>query len=72
MSGCRPSWSAPRGRMILDVIEGKRALAADGDARAQRNLDFWMGKLDSAVDDPACRELAGLVPRRKGPEPDSE
>ena len=60
------------GRMILDVIEEKPALAADGDARAQRNLDHWMGKLDSAVDDPACRELAGLAPRREGPEPDGE
>ena len=55
MSGCGTNWSAPQGRMILDVIEEKRALAADGDARAQQNLEFWMGKLDSAVDDPHAR-----------------
>lgn len=48
------------GRMILGVIEEKRALAASGDERAQRNLDYWTDRLDRAVDDPACRQLAGL------------
>ena len=57
------------GRMILDVIEEKRALAADGDARAQRNLDYWMEKLDSAVNNPACRELVGLAPGKAQDEP---
>lgn len=51
------------GRMILGVIEEKRALAASGDERAQRNLDYWTDRLDRAVDDPACRQLAGLPAR---------
>ena len=58
------------GRMLLDIVEEKRALAADGDERAQRNLDYWTGKLDRAVDDPAERELAGLPPRREEPAKD--
>ena len=50
------------GRMLLDIIAEKRELAAAGDTQAQRNLDYWTGKLDRAVDDPAERGLAGLPP----------
>ena len=58
------------GRMILGVIEEKRALAASGDERAQRNLDYWTEKLDRAVDDPAARRLAGLAARGEEPAKD--
>ena len=51
------------GRMILAVIEEKRALAGGGDERAQRNADYWTGMLDRAVDDPDEREMAGLPAR---------
>lgn len=49
--------------MLLDIVEEKRALAAAGDERAQRNLDYWTDRLDRAVDDPAARKLAGLPAR---------
>ena len=51
------------GRMLLAMIGEKRALVAEGDARAQKNLDYWMERLDRAVTDPACRGLAGLSAR---------
>ena len=51
------------GRMLLNVVEKKRALAADGDERAQQNLDYWMKRIDRAVDAPDEREMAGLPAR---------
>ena len=51
------------GRMLLAMIGEKRALVAEGDARAQKNLDYWMERLDRAVTDPACRGMAGLPAR---------
>ena len=48
------------GRMLLALIDEKRALAADGDEQAREFADFLMAKLDKAVTDPAGRSLAGL------------
>ena len=54
------------GRVLLDIIAEKKALAAGGDRQAEQNADYWIGQLDRAVTDPACRELAGLPPKTDG------
>ena len=53
------------GRMLLDIIAEKRRLAADGDERALKNAEYWMGLLDRAVRDPKARKLAGLEPEQQ-------
>ncbi len=56
------------GRMLLSILEEKRALMAAGDTRPKKNLGYRMERLDRVVTDPACREMAGLTAR----EPEEE
>ena len=48
------------GGMLLDHVEEWRAGAGEGDAMAQRKLDYWMGEIGRVITDPAGRELLGL------------